>query len=66
MNCTTLFFFTVDMLTSSVAGLSTDVVPDFKEPIQNVTVAVGREAILSCSVTDLGQYRVSADLYSVN
>lgn len=37
----------------------TDADPDFTGPIQNVTVAVGREAVLSCSVTDLGQYKVS-------
>ncbi|GJQ69023.1 hypothetical protein Trydic_g6195 [Trypoxylus dichotomus] len=48
----------MDMLTSSMTILPSDPVPDFKEPIQNVTVAVGREAILSCSVTDLGHYRV--------
>lgn len=33
--------------------------PDFMGPIQNVTVAIGREAILSCSVTELGHYKVS-------
>ncbi|GFG28147.1 hypothetical protein Cfor_08241, partial [Coptotermes formosanus] len=37
--------------------LASDVDPDFKEPIKNVTVAVGREAILSCSVTELGHYK---------
>lgn len=51
--------FIVDMLSSSMTALPSDPVPDFKEPIQNVTVAVGREAILSCSVTELGHYRVS-------
>ncbi|KAJ1531553.1 hypothetical protein ONE63_000226 [Megalurothrips usitatus] len=30
--------------------------PDFMQPIENVTVAVGREAILSCSVTELGKF----------
>ncbi|XP_022913132.1 lachesin-like [Onthophagus taurus] len=33
-------------------------VPDFNEPIRNVTAAVGREAVLSCTVNDLGQYKV--------
>lgn len=33
--------------------------PKFSEPITNVTVAVGREAILACQVEDLGQYKVS-------
>ncbi|XP_063912299.1 lachesin-like isoform X2 [Zophobas morio] len=32
--------------------------PDFAGPIKNVTVAIGREAVLSCSVTDLGHYKV--------
>ncbi|XP_017779721.1 PREDICTED: lachesin-like, partial [Nicrophorus vespilloides] len=35
-----------------------DLNPDFSGPIVNVTVAVGREAILSCAVTDLGHYKV--------
>jgi len=33
--------------------------PDFARAIENVTVALGREAILSCSVTDLGNYKVN-------
>ncbi|KAH0812525.1 hypothetical protein GEV33_010261 [Tenebrio molitor] len=33
--------------------------PDFAGPIKNVTVAIGREAVLSCSVTDLGHYKSS-------
>ncbi|EEZ99076.2 lachesin isoform X1 [Tribolium castaneum] len=32
--------------------------PDFAGPIKNVTVPIGREAVLSCSVTDLGHYKV--------
>ncbi|XP_046677770.1 lachesin-like [Homalodisca vitripennis] len=32
--------------------------PDFNGPIKNVTVALGREAILICPTTDLGTYRV--------
>jgi hypothetical protein len=35
-----------------------DVDPDFNEPIKNVTVPVGREAVLSCMVTELGHYKV--------
>lgn len=35
-----------------------DVDPDFSEAITNVTVPVGREAVLSCSVTDLGHFKV--------
>ncbi|KAL3276400.1 hypothetical protein HHI36_011784, partial [Cryptolaemus montrouzieri] len=33
--------------------------PKFKAPITNVTIPVGREAILSCLVEDLGQYKVA-------
>ncbi|XP_059489055.1 lachesin-like isoform X2 [Neocloeon triangulifer] len=32
--------------------------PDFRHAIKNVTVPVGREAILACSVTELGHYKV--------
>ncbi|KAF5307285.1 hypothetical protein FQR65_LT07001 [Abscondita terminalis] len=33
--------------------------PKFGEPIRNVTVAVGREAIFTCIVDDLGAYKVA-------
>ncbi|KAF5287021.1 hypothetical protein FQA39_LY16135 [Lamprigera yunnana] len=36
----------------------TDSVPDFVGQIQNATVAIGREAILTCRVNDLGHYKV--------
>lgn len=36
--------------------------PKFGEPIANMTVAVGREAILACQVKDLGPYKVSIKL----
>lgn len=32
--------------------------PEFNGVIQNVTAAVGREAVLICTVTELGQYKV--------
>ena len=32
--------------------------PDFAARIQNITVNVGREAILECHVTHLGRYKV--------
>lgn len=35
-----------------------DAEPDFIGPIENVTVALGREAVLTCSVSDLGDYKV--------
>jgi hypothetical protein len=44
--------------------LASDVDPDFNEPIKNITVPVGREAVLSCLVTELGQYKVSSMIYS--
>ncbi|KAJ9600123.1 hypothetical protein L9F63_009580, partial [Diploptera punctata] len=37
--------------------ITSDVDPDFSEPIKNVTVPVGREAILSCLVTELGHFK---------
>lgn len=33
--------------------------PKFKEPINNVTIPVGREAMLKCAVEDLGSFKVS-------
>ncbi|XP_066908111.1 neuronal growth regulator 1 [Halyomorpha halys] len=33
--------------------------PKFGEPIANLTVAVGREAVLTCIVEDLGAYKVA-------
>lgn len=38
---------------------SRTVKPEFTESISNVTVFLGREAALICSVKDLGHYRVS-------
>ncbi|KAK8390991.1 hypothetical protein O3P69_016972 [Scylla paramamosain] len=32
--------------------------PVFLEPVPNVTVAVGRDASLTCSVDNLGQHKV--------
>ena len=33
--------------------------PMFAGPIKNVTVNVGREAVLECQVNSLGQYKVA-------
>lgn len=41
-------------------AVGNDVDPDFSEAIANVTVPIGREAVLSCSVTDLGHFKVSS------
>ncbi|XP_069173872.1 lachesin [Procambarus clarkii] len=35
-----------------------DALPRFQEPIKNVTVPLGREAVLSCIVENLGEYKV--------
>jgi len=32
--------------------------PRFVGPVENVTVAVGREGILTCTVDNLGSYKV--------
>lgn len=36
--------------------------PDFLYPLENVTVAQGRDATFTCVVNNLGGYRVSGDL----
>lgn len=41
-----------------VKTLRTDI-PKFGEPIQNQTIAVGREAVFSCVVDNLQTYKVS-------
>lgn len=40
---------------------SADQVPDpyFTRPIENITVPIGKEAVLSCYVENLGNYKVS-------
>lgn len=35
-------------------------IPKFGEPIQNQTIAVGREAVFSCVVDNLQTYKVSS------
>jgi hypothetical protein len=39
--------------------LSRTDIPKFGEPIQNQTIAVGREAVFSCVVDNLQTYKVS-------
>lgn len=36
--------------------------PDFLYPLENLTVAQGRDATFTCVVNNLGGYRVSGDL----
>lgn len=38
--------------------IASDYNPDFSKPIGNVTAPVGREAVLTCAVTNLGPYKV--------
>jgi hypothetical protein len=37
----------------------TTAVPQFSESIRNVTVPLGREAVLSCVINNLAEYKVS-------
>lgn len=41
-----------------------DFSPDFSSPIGNVTAPVGREAVLTCAVTNLGAYKVGCLLHT--
>ncbi|XP_061942711.1 neurotrimin-like isoform X1 [Apis cerana] len=48
------------VVTTLLVGVRPELVdPNFKEPIANVTAPVGREAILSCVVQDLAEYKVA-------
>nr|CAH7751252.1 unnamed protein product [Callosobruchus chinensis] len=40
--------------------------PDFLYPLENVTVAQGRDATFTCVVNNLGGYRVSRGLQKIN
>jgi len=44
--------------------VSTDI-PKFGEPMQNQTIAVGREAVFSCVVDNLQTYKVSIVVHSL-
>lgn len=37
--------------------------PKFGEPIQNQTIAVGREAVFNCVVDNLQTYKASSELH---
>ena len=41
-------------------------IPKFGEPIQNQTIAVGREAVFSCVVDNLQTYKVSCPFECLN
>ncbi|XP_057659626.1 lachesin isoform X2 [Diorhabda carinulata] len=55
LGCTrTLYGFQEDWMLAKIPNE-----PNFVESIQNVTIAVGREAVLVCSVKHLGKYKVA-------
>ena len=51
-------FFISDLDNSIYHTHVAETIPSFSGPIQNVTVNVGREAVLECPVNQLGQYKV--------
>lgn len=52
------------MLTSPTGTLSSSFNgPEFAEPIVNISVAVGRDAVFTCHVRRLGGYRVNILIY---
>ncbi|XP_050296839.1 neurotrimin-like isoform X2 [Anthonomus grandis grandis] len=54
-----LFILLVGVLFVSNAVQAGPEKPNFLKPISNITVAVGREAILECSVQNLNSYKVA-------
>lgn len=65
-----LFFFFLFSLFVFVVAAATDIQgvelePEFVGSISNVTYPVGREATLTCSVKNLGKYKVSISNFSV-
>lgn len=40
-------------------NLGVELEPEFQGTIQNVTYPAGREAVLTCTVKNLGKYKVS-------
>lgn len=55
-----LVLFIIDSFSESLGGNNFNSEPEFVENIKNVTVPSGREAILSCVVSNLGKYKVSS------
>ncbi|XP_065094291.1 lachesin isoform X3 [Ochlerotatus camptorhynchus] len=56
-NISILYIALVLIVTNAVAAFE----PDFVYPLENVTVAKGRDATFTCVVNNLGGYRVSGD-----
>nr|XP_029733420.1 basement membrane-specific heparan sulfate proteoglycan core protein-like isoform X1 [Aedes albopictus] len=56
-NISVLYIALVLVVTNAVAAFE----PDFVYPLENVTVAKGRDATFTCVVNNLGGYRVSGD-----
>jgi hypothetical protein len=56
---TILYLFVwISCATGANAVQSAATEPEFAEAIRNVTVPLGREAVLSCVVNNLAEYRV--------
>lgn len=54
--------FLVLLISVFVSGEVSGFEPDFLYPLENVTVAQGRDATFTCVVNNLGGYRVSGEL----
>ncbi|EEB18596.1 lachesin precursor, putative [Pediculus humanus corporis] len=57
-NSINVFLCVSNVQTGSQNAVTSDLDPDFTNAITNVTVPIGREAILSCSVSNLGHFKV--------
>lgn len=51
-------FFPIFFLAFTGYKLNLDDEPYFASPLQNVSVPIGREAVLSCIVNNLGTYKI--------
>lgn len=54
-----IFYDVITIKLFSVPALGLE--PDFLYPLENVTIAQGRDAMFTCVVNNLGGYRVSGD-----
>lgn len=51
----------MQLIEISTTNLIADL-PKFVEPLQNVTIPIGREAVFSCSIENLQTYKVRAHM----
>lgn len=56
-----IFFFSVHIIFIFHFTAASAFEPDFVFPLENVTIAQGRDATFTCVVNNLGGYRVSGD-----